>query len=60
MQNEQYKDLEEYVRGCAEDLVRLAMKHGIVLTIKTVPRAPFAMGNYDVEVETRPLRSVRS
>ncbi|MCP4615965.1 MAG: hypothetical protein GY844_05975 [Bradyrhizobium sp.] len=44
------------VRTAAERLIKRALAVGVVLTIKTQPRQPLAMGNFDLVVETREAR----
>lgn len=44
------------VRTAAERLIKRALAVGVVLTIKTQPRQPLAMGNFDLVVETREVR----
>lgn len=40
-----------------EQLVKLAAKDGLVITIEQRPLKPLAMGNYETVVEVRPARS---
>lgn len=56
-----YKPVLSTIEGlskAARELVKSAEKHGLVLTVKTHPRQPLAMGNYDMVVEVRDSNKV--
>lgn len=46
----------EDVEAMAVALALRAAKLGLILTIETKPQVPFAMGNYGLDVQTRPAR----
>lgn len=52
-----YKVNLDAIQARAEKLVALATECGVVLTINTQPKAPLAMGNYEMVVDVRPARN---
>lgn len=47
----------DYYQDRIADILRSAARNGVVITVSNPPRAPLAMGNYDLVVSARPLRN---
>lgn len=46
----------DYYFTLADQLARIALEHGVVLTMETKPTLPLAMGGYEVMVDAREAR----
>ena len=47
---------QEAITHVAHEIVELAQRCGLVVTIEIKPREPLAMGNYDMVVDAREAR----